>query len=201
MRRLRCVNPELLDPYFEQGKNIALLTNHYANWELLPLGADPYIKHHAIGIYSPLNNQFFDRKIIETRTRFGAGVHSKHQVREMLQTPFEVPVALTFIADQAPRRAEGDHLWTEFLHQDTPVMRGAEKIATAHDWPVIYGRQRRVGRGMYTLEFEVLTEHPRTLPPYAITQRYSDLLEAQIREAPAYWLWSHKRWKRQRPVG
>ena len=200
MARFRVVNPELLDPYFEQGRHVALLTNHYANWELLPLGGDPYIQHHAIGIYAPLNNAFFDRKIIESRTRHGAGVHSKHDVRAMLERGFDVPVILCFIADQAPRRATGDHLWTTFLHQDTPVMRGAEKIATEHDWPVVYGRTTRVKRGYYRFELQLLTDRPRELPPYAITQRYSDLLEAQIREAPAYWLWSHKRWKRRRPA-
>ena len=197
--RFRVLNPEILQPLADQGRHVVLLCAHYANWELLPLGGDPYIPHHAVGIFSKLQNEFFNQKIIESRQAHGAGVIDKRRLREFVKGPFDRPHLFCFIADQAPRKAEGDYLWAEFLNQDTPTMRGAEHVAVANDWPVVYGYQRRVRRGYYTFELEILTEHPRELPPYEIMQQYNDRLEAQIRAAPAHWLWSHKRWKRRRP--
>jgi KDO2-lipid IV(A) lauroyltransferase len=34
-----------------------------------------------------------------------------------------------------------------------------------------------------------------------ITKAHTRLLEAEIIKVPAYWLWSHKRWKHTRPEG
>ncbi|MBU3808757.1 MAG: acetyltransferase, partial [Candidatus Phocaeicola faecipullorum] len=31
---------------------------------------------------------------------------------------------------------------------------------------------------------------------YELTDRYAALLEEMIRREPAYWLWTHNRWKR-----
>jgi KDO2-lipid IV(A) lauroyltransferase len=31
--------------------------------------------------------------------------------------------------------------------------------------------------------------------PYAITEKHVRMLEDFIKEAPEYWLWSHRRWK------
>ena len=197
--RFRVLNPEILQPLANQGRHVVLLCSHYANWELLPLGGDPQITHQAVGIFAKLQNAFFNKKIIHSRQRHGAIVIDKHILRTVVNGHFDRPHLFCFIADQAPRKAEGDYLWSEFLNQDTPTMRGAEHVAVAHDWPVVYGYQRRVKRGYYTFEMEILTEHPRELPPCEIMQQYNDRLQAQIREAPAHWLWSHKRWKRARP--
>jgi KDO2-lipid IV(A) lauroyltransferase len=40
-----------------------------------------------------------------------------------------------------------------------------------------------------------MADHPADLPEGELTCRYRDLPEAAIREQPATWLWSHKRWK------
>ena len=33
------------------------------------------------------------------------------------------------------------------------------------------------------------------MPENQLTEEYTRLLEQMIRRAPAYWLWTHKRWK------
>ena len=36
------------------------------------------------------------------------------------------------------------------------------------------------------------------MPEFAITNAYFSMLQETICRAPAYWLWSHNRWKRTR---
>ncbi len=45
------------------------------------------------------------------------------------------------------------------------------------------------------MEAELICESPEGLKPFEITNRHAAILEDLIREEPAYWLWSHKRWK------
>ena len=58
----------------------------------------------------------------------------------------------------------------------------------------------RPRRGYYHGLFKpvkVDTQTPVT-SEYPITEVYMHLLEETINRAPAYWLWSHNRWKRKR---
>jgi KDO2-lipid IV(A) lauroyltransferase len=59
---------------------------------------------------------------------------------------------------------------------------------------------RRTSRGCYTLEFQPLNEPGEKLPTGTLTERYARHLEAWIREDPAGWWWSHRRWKLKRKV-
>ena len=84
----------------------------------------------------------------------------------------------------------------KFLHRDTAFFQGTERIGRRLDAAVYYLKVTRVKRGYYHASFELLTLHPAELPEYQLTDMYSEHLEQQIKEAPAYWLWSHNRWKR-----
>jgi len=72
---------------------------------------------------------------------------------------------------------------------------GTEKLARKLDAAVVFLKIRKVTRGRYEMEAELICESPADLKPYEITDRHVGILEDLIREEPAYWLWSHKRWK------
>ena len=99
-----------------------------------------------------------------------------------------------FLADQTPSKANL-HYWTDFLHQDTAILTGPERIAKKLDLPVVFLDVRKKKRGFYTLRMELIAENPRTTPENDITERYARLMEKSILRDPAYWLWTHKRWK------
>jgi KDO2-lipid IV(A) lauroyltransferase len=81
------------------------------------------------------------------------------------------------------------------MGQDTPVFLGTEKLAQKLDAAVVFLKFRKLKRGRYEVEAELVCEEPNKLDPYEITERHVRILEKMIREEPAYWLWSHKRWK------
>ena len=100
-----------------------------------------------------------------------------------------------FISDQQPKWASIHH-FVSFLNHDTAVFIGAEHIARKVDAFMTYGRMSRPKRGYYHLEIIPMEDHPASVPETTLTNRYFELLEADIKEHPEMWLWTHKRWSR-----
>ena len=106
-------------------------------------------------------------------------------------------VVVGLITDQSPNRNEAHH-WTTFLNQETVFMDGGERIARMMNYPVFYCELERQGRGHCKAYFDLLTETPKQTAEGEITELFVRRLEQTIRRAPAYWFWSHKRWKLKR---
>ena len=84
---------------------------------------------------------------------------------------------------------------TDFLHQRTGVIFGAEHFARKYNIPVLYYEVIKERMGKYRVDVQLITDAPNDCAEYGITQRYVELLEQTIRRNPQYWLWSHRRWK------
>ena len=131
------------------------------------------------------------------RTRLGNKLYAMNDtMKGMLRDRGQV-TATAFIADQTPP-PEGA-FWTTFLNQDTPVFFGTEKIARKLGYPVVYVGVERTGRGHYAMRFEELTAEPGGTGEGTISLLHTRRLEEDIRRLPAFWLWSHRRWKHKRP--
>ncbi len=102
-----------------------------------------------------------------------------------------------YISDQVPGYPN-IHYFTQFLNHDTPVLTGAERIARLIDSVAVYVDITRNKRGHYTCKFVLMCDKLKEVPTFGITEQYFRLLENQIKADPAYWLWSHNRWKRTR---
>ncbi len=104
------------------------------------------------------------------------------------------PHVLVLVGDQTPTREESQY-FTRFLNQDTAVFLGVEKIASKTNNPIIYFYIKRLKRGYYKSFVKPLIDNPSSCPEHVITDSHTKELENLIREAPEYWLWSHRRWK------
>ena len=98
-------------------------------------------------------------------------------------------------ADQAPYTKAGKHFIGEFMSQPTNAMQGSMGVACKLSHSVLYVTMKRVERGRYEMTFIPICEDASKLAAEEILRKYYDLLEEEIRETPANWLWSHKRWK------
>ena len=58
---------------------------------------------------------------------------------------------------------------------------------------------RRQGRGRYEVSFDLLVDCPKEMKTGEIMERYVRRVECFIEANPDNWLWSHRRWKHQRP--
>ena len=190
-------NPEVLNRYYEEGQNVIVVASHYNNWEMAGTSFPFGIKHTALGIYNPFRNAFFNTKMVQSRSKFGAIlVPMKLVLRYMAQYKDQV-TATVFGLDQNPSSHKNIY-WIPFLNQETPWYVGAELYARKFNYPVIYAHFIKVKRGFFEMEFEVIEENPGKTRDQEITEKYVRHLEGIIRAQPEYWLWTHRRWKRKR---
>ncbi|RFZ86040.1 lauroyl acyltransferase [Mucilaginibacter terrenus] len=193
-RRMRMLNPEIVEHYFKQGRSIIAAAGHYGNWEMSALAFGLLTPNKTIIVYKPLNNPIFDNFLNKQRARFGSTMVSmKQTLRTVLSVKNERTIT-ALASDQTPGINEVNY-FTSFLNQPTAVFLGIEKLAKMTDAVVVFYRIERIRRGYYTFQFIPLIEHPKETAEYEITNTHVGYLERQINETPQYWLWSHKRWK------
>jgi len=196
-KRIKCINPEVIDKYYDQNRSVIIAGGHINNWELFAIAVNRLIKHNAIGIYKPFSNKFIDKKMYNTRSKYGLYMISTKEVKQVFEEEKGRLTATIFGIDQSPSNPENAH-WMTFLNQDTPVLLGTEKFAKEYNYPVVYGRINKIKRGYYSFEFFDVTDKPTETANGEITEKITRLLERDIQAAPQYWLWSHRRWKHKR---
>lgn len=197
-KRVVVRNPELIDKFYDEGRSVLFVGGHYNNWEIIAQGVGLQVKHMPIGIYKPLHDKFLDSKMKKSREKFRLLMCSMRATKDEFKKDFGEPHGFIFGMDQSPSNPNKCY-WMTFLNQDTPVFYGPEKYAKEYNQPVIYCANHKVKRGYYELEFVLITDDPASLPYGAITEIGNNKLEEDIIEKPEYWLWSHRRWKHQRP--
>lgn len=197
-KRLIVKNPELMHQLFKKGKNVILVSGHYNNWEWLISAQNFLFPHQAFGIGMPMTSKFWDQKVNEQRQRFGMKVVHSQNYKAAFESYKEKPFAILNLSDQAPPDAEKSY-WTYFLNQQTPVLFGTEFMANEYDFAVVFFITRKLKRGFYELELNLISDNPKQLNYGEITEAHTQLLEKEINLNPEFWLWSHKRWKRAVP--
>lgn len=197
LRRMQVINPEVLKTIEKNGKSVLFVSGHFNNWEWFITSQAMLVPFESYGIGMPLSNGFWDKKLTERRQRFGLNVVNAKNYKELfLQNK---PVSVLVLSDQAPADGRKSY-WMDFLHQPSPVLFGVEQMANEFDLTVVYFTMKKIKRGQYSVEFNILTEEPKGLPYGALTEKHVQLLEESIIEQPCNWLWSHKRWKREIPA-
>lgn len=197
MRRMKFVGIEQVREELKDKKFCFLYLGHYCNWEYIASLSYWLPEIHCGQIYHRIYNQAFDELFLKLRGQFGGeSILMKNTLRRILTLRGqEKKVMIGFIADQLPKW-ENMHHWTTFLNHDTSFFIGAERIAKQVDAALYYVDVERVKRGYYQVRFRLMTLHPKEFPDYELTDQYARLLEESICRQPAYWLWTHKRWKR-----
>ena len=197
MRRMKFVGIEQVREELKDKKFCFMYLGHYCNWEYIASLQYWLPEIHCGQIYHRIYNQAFDDLFLKLRGQFGGeSILMKDTLRRILTLRSqEKKVMIGFIADQLPKW-ENMHHWTTFLNHDTSFFIGAERIAKQVDAALYYVDVERVKRGYYQVRFRLMTLHPKEFPDYTLTDRYACWLEESIRQKPAYWLWTHKRWKR-----
>lgn len=196
--RLVVRNPQLMEELYHQKKNVLLISGHYGNWEWLIKIQDKLFPHQAYGLGMPMTSKFWDKKVNSQRQSLGMRViHAKNYKEELSKDP-QLLKALLLLSDQSP----GDSLksyWTTFLHQSTAVLFGAELMTYQLHYTPVFFKMRKIKRGYYEMELIQYGGNPEVKNYGNITEWHTRQLESLIQENPEFWLWSHKRWKREVP--
>ena len=73
-------------------------------------------------------------------------------------------------------------------------------LSKKFDLVVVNYLTKKVKRGYYETEFQLITDSPKEFENYQITDKYIDLTEKNILQQPELYLWSHKRYKHKDKV-
>ena len=135
------------------------------------------------------------------RSRFGSNVLiEKRETVVLARDRKNIPRAICLAADQSPSKPESAY-WTNFLNQPTGFFTGMERFAREYQYPVIFVELIRIKRGYYTMSFEELIQPSyENVEKGAIIELFARRLEKSVLKYPNQYLWSHKRWKHEKPV-
>jgi KDO2-lipid IV(A) lauroyltransferase len=185
---------DIIEKQIRQGKHVIASMGHCGNWEILSIL--PFILNINVNaVYKPLKTKCINRLCLKIRSRFGANLISNKSIARHLFLNKQNPSLYIFLADQCPTIIKEAYQFS-FLHQQTSVFAGVEKLACVTNSTVVYLHIVKISRGVYRVECKEISRHPQCLAKTEITQNYIRHLEQNIMEKPSDWLWSHKRWKR-----
>jgi KDO2-lipid IV(A) lauroyltransferase len=195
--RFHILNPEVINEITRMGQSVIVQGSHYANWEW-SLSINMYLNVPGYAVYTKINNPYFEKEIIRSRAKFGAKLVVRSDTIQLIKKNYDnkTPAVYGFLSDQSPQLHKA-HYWTYFLGVRVPVHTGAEMLAKRYQLAWVYMHIRKIERGYYEVEFEKITTHPNEYPDYTLTDRYLKMVEKQIRNAPEYYLWTHKRFKHE----
>lgn len=197
-KRFTVTNSEEIEECFQQGQDVATILGHYCNWEWLSNVGMFLPSGSVVGlIYKPLRNRAMDEVYKLLRSHQGGTPVPKNEIlRYLVQYRRQnIRSIFGYISDQGPKWQD-IHLWLPFLNHETSVFTGAERIMRKMNNAVFYVEMSRPRRGYYECTYKLITKDPASLGDNEITRRFFIMLEETIHKEPAYYLWTHNRWKR-----
>ena len=206
---VKITNSQLLADIRDKAPSVTLLSTHCGNWELMG-GLPGYDSHDGAPfafserdiyvVYKKLSSEVSDRVFALNRIAPLEIVGTECEVESKNILRFSIAnkdrkCLYIYPADQAPYKGAGKHPIGEFMHQPTNAMIGSMGLACKLSHAVVYMGMKRLERGRYEVSFTPICEDASQMTPEEILRKYYDLLEQELNETPANWLWSHKRWK------
>lgn len=200
-KRLEIKGTESAKLLYEQKRSLIAMAFHYNNWEWTSF-AQSKLEHQILTVYNPIRgNNALEKFLVHNRERWGSKCVPVHKTaRAAMEYQIKgIPTGLWLAADQTP--PANSKFWTIFLNRETPFFSGPEKLAAKGNLPVYFQHTKKVGRGRYVIEYSLLCDNPKEMEQKDILLAYIRKCEEIIRAEPAYYLWSHRRWKHKRPDG
>jgi KDO2-lipid IV(A) lauroyltransferase len=180
----------------QEGKGLILVTGHYGNFEILG---------YIMGLFGfdlssvarPLDNKHVDQYIRGIREKHGQKIIDKRGAANLMSQVGSQGASLGLIADQdAGKRG----LIVDFFGRPASTFKSIAVLAAVHNMPVAVGYSRRIGN-QYRFEIGVkriiFPEEwaAEENPIRWITEQYTGIIEAIVREDPTQYWWVHRRWK------
>ena len=194
--RVEVVGRERLEAIARSGEAAILVSGHFSNFEVMAAAiVDAGVRCRVT--YRAANNPYFDRRIIETRARYGVELFGPkgggEGGRELLQT-LNDGFAVAFLNDQKFNTGvDGTFFGVPCKTAGGPTRMALRCGGVLHPMSV-----QRLPKA----RFRVIA-HP-SIPLERSGDREADLVagvaklntffEQCVRERPAEWFWVHKRW-------
>ncbi len=196
--RVEVVGRERLLTIAKSGRPAILISGHFANWEVMAAAiVDAGVPARVT--YRAANNPYIDRRIIETRARYGVKLFAPkggNGSRDLIET-LKQGCSVTFLNDQKFNGGVAAPFFGRTVHTAGASTRVALKFGAVMQPMWV---QRLPGA-----RFRVVIDEPIRLKHTGERERdvragveaINAYVEARVRERPAEWFWVHKRWPQE----
>ncbi|MFM2336960.1 MAG: hypothetical protein RL115_153 [Bacteroidota bacterium] len=185
----------VINELLSKGHNVHIMAGHQFNWEYGNLQCSLHLSVPFIGIYMPIANKHLDRIFYKFRKQFGTVlIPATDYKKNVFHPAFASQHTVGIAADQNPGDPHNAY-WMHFFSKPAPFVTGPARGAVKKNTAIVMVRMKKIKRGHYYFNATLVEEFAGGLTPAALTLRYKNALEQIIREDPANYLWSHRRWK------
>ncbi len=196
--RFNIENPELISDYHSKGINVIAMAGHRGNWELVTM-MPLFFSFSIYTLYKPLTSKVMESLMGRIRKRFGLKLLPMNRAGRFILGKKDYPALYLFVGDQSPSHKDPEYCFN-FLNQPSLMFTGGAKLAKATSSAVVYFSINKIKRGYYSVKFTTIAEPHEGINEKSILERFVKMLEEDIRLQPAFWLWSHKRWKHKAEI-
>lgn len=180
----------VLKQYLERGKGLIVVAAHFGSWEMI--GAASAASDIKItGVAAMLANPYVDRFINRARNRLGMQAVPLTASAKELVACLKRGEAIGLVADQ---NGGPKGVFVDFFGRKASTPRGPAQFALKYKAPMVVVMLVRTRPGRYRTVIEPV-EVKENDTVKSLTQRYTKILEKNIRCHPEQYLWMHRRWK------
>ncbi len=185
-----------------QQKGVLVLTGHFGNWEVAPIGGVLNFKEFQGQFHfirRTLSVKSIERSLFKQYYQAGLNVIPKKNSLDKVCNALEQNHAVIFVLDQHASLANKDGIAVEFFGEKAGTYRSLAMLSRYTGVPVIPAAGYRLPNGKHVLEFFdpiPWKDYSNTAESlYYNTLAYNQALERIILAHPEQWNWMHKRWK------
>ena len=187
---------EHLETARRQGKGVLLLSGHFCS---VDFAGRILLNHYPVCFtYQELRNKLSDRIVKRAREKYIKLLIHRHDLRGFIRA-LKSGEVVWYAPDQS--QAQKDSVFAPFFGVQANTLTATTKLAKMTGAAVLPFEIKRLpdARG-YALTIQSALENFPGDSETADATRFNALLEAQVRENPEQYLWTHRRFK-HRPEG
>jgi len=176
------------------GRGVIVVSGHFTTLEV----CGRLLCHHVplAGMYRPYANAAMEWAVLRGRLRYAAAMFTKQDVRGAVRH-LKRGGMLWYAPDQDPSR--GDSVYVPFFGQPAHSLTSTHQLARMSGAAVVLFEHLRRDDGGYTLRLLPALDGFPSSDATADTARIMAGIESMVRQAPAQYLWIHRRFKRRPP--
>lgn len=198
-RNIDCQGLEHIEAARAQGRGVIMITGHLGAWEMISFNLS-VLGYPFEFLVRRIENPAVERLIDSVRTRFGNRTIDKRSAARAMLTTLRAGNLLGLLVDINVVRDKG--IFVDFFGVPACTTFVAAKLALRTGAPLVpifapwdEERQRYVIRIGAPLAIERTGDEEQDVR--RLTEKFTKVVEEQIRRTPDQWLWIHKRWRTQ----
>jgi KDO2-lipid IV(A) lauroyltransferase len=178
-----------------QGRGVLLVGAHFSHLELCARLVSQRIR--IAGMYRVMDDPVFERAVLHARLGYAEAMFTKDELRASVKY-LKRGGTLWYAPDQDMRGK--DTVFAPFFGVAASTLTATHHLARLSGAAVIPFFHKREAHGGYAIRLEAPLEDFPSADVTVDTARVNERIERMVREAPAQYLWVHKRFK-TRPLG